>query len=274
MRLKKIISGAEIGAERAALDTAILNNIPHGGWVTKGRKAKDDIVLHSYTVTESTASDYKKCAELNAKASDGTLIFTHGKLTDHLLWIQKYAHKHDKPCLHIDLNKTYRFTAANLIYKWMHEIEILNCGGSRASEDKEIYSAVFSILNLLLFTKTLQIDDAQDSRQEFDLKHCTVKTPETVEQAVQFLISTMSVKERLQFARISPPKELDDYFFSLALCIHPDLLTPESPLFKDCQREMGSILTEDSEAYVEAYNFILEKTWEKVKAEYRLRVVK
>jgi len=35
--LKKIISGGQIGAERAALDVAIGNGISHGGWVPKDR---------------------------------------------------------------------------------------------------------------------------------------------------------------------------------------------------------------------------------------------
>jgi len=39
--VQKIISGAQTGADRAALDCAIFRDIPHGGWCPKGRKAKD-----------------------------------------------------------------------------------------------------------------------------------------------------------------------------------------------------------------------------------------
>ena len=39
--LTKIISGAQTGADRAALDWAIFRDIPHGGWCPKGRKAED-----------------------------------------------------------------------------------------------------------------------------------------------------------------------------------------------------------------------------------------
>jgi len=39
--LKKIISGGQTGADRAALDFAIRHKIPHGGWVPKGRLAED-----------------------------------------------------------------------------------------------------------------------------------------------------------------------------------------------------------------------------------------
>jgi hypothetical protein len=33
----KIVSGGQTGADRAALDWAIENGIPHGGWCPKGR---------------------------------------------------------------------------------------------------------------------------------------------------------------------------------------------------------------------------------------------
>ena len=35
--IKKIISGGQTGADRAALDAAIELGIPHGGWIPKGR---------------------------------------------------------------------------------------------------------------------------------------------------------------------------------------------------------------------------------------------
>jgi predicted Rossmann fold nucleotide-binding protein DprA/Smf involved in DNA uptake len=38
LRITKIISGGQAGADRAALDMAIELGIPHKGWVSKGRK--------------------------------------------------------------------------------------------------------------------------------------------------------------------------------------------------------------------------------------------
>ncbi len=37
----KILSGGQTGADRAALDWAIANNVAHGGWCPKGRRAED-----------------------------------------------------------------------------------------------------------------------------------------------------------------------------------------------------------------------------------------
>jgi len=47
--IDKIVSGGQTGADRAALDFAIRHNMPHGGWVPKGRRASDS--PHIYDVT-------------------------------------------------------------------------------------------------------------------------------------------------------------------------------------------------------------------------------
>ena len=38
--LKKIISGCQTGADIAAIDAAIDNGFPYGGWVPKGRRTE------------------------------------------------------------------------------------------------------------------------------------------------------------------------------------------------------------------------------------------
>jgi hypothetical protein len=50
--LRKIVSGGQTGADRAALDFAIEWNIPHGGWVPKGRQAEDGKVPEKYRLME------------------------------------------------------------------------------------------------------------------------------------------------------------------------------------------------------------------------------
>jgi hypothetical protein len=37
--ITKLLSGAQAGTDRAALDWAILHDIPYDGWCPKGRKA-------------------------------------------------------------------------------------------------------------------------------------------------------------------------------------------------------------------------------------------
>ena len=51
-----------------------------------------------------TRGGYPKRTEQNVIDSDGTVIFTYGKLTTGSEMTQKFARKHNKPCLHIDLD--------------------------------------------------------------------------------------------------------------------------------------------------------------------------
>jgi len=58
--VKKIISGGQTGADRAALDFAIKHKIPHGGWVPKGRIAEDGPLDKNYRLTEMPTTSYQK----------------------------------------------------------------------------------------------------------------------------------------------------------------------------------------------------------------------
>ena len=56
--LTKIVSGGQTGADRAALDTAIKFNVPHGGWITKGRKTESGPLPDFYNLQEMNTRDY------------------------------------------------------------------------------------------------------------------------------------------------------------------------------------------------------------------------
>jgi len=48
MTIKKIISGAQTGADRGALDAALDLGLPVGGWVPRGRRAEDGPIPDRY----------------------------------------------------------------------------------------------------------------------------------------------------------------------------------------------------------------------------------
>ena len=52
-----------------------------------------------------TTKSYPKRTEKNVVDSDGTVIFTHGKLTGGSLLTRKKAVEHGKPVIHRDMNK-------------------------------------------------------------------------------------------------------------------------------------------------------------------------
>src|SRR5258705_662903 len=54
---KKIISGRQTGADRAALDVAIELNFTHGGWSPSGHLAQECIIYSSYNHPATTSCD-------------------------------------------------------------------------------------------------------------------------------------------------------------------------------------------------------------------------
>lgn len=63
--IKKLISGGQTGADRAALDVAIPFKTPHGGWIPKGRKAEDGPLSDKYQLQEMSTGSYPKRTEPN-----------------------------------------------------------------------------------------------------------------------------------------------------------------------------------------------------------------
>lgn len=101
--IKKIISGGQIGADQAALDVAIKLGVPNGGWIQKGRKTQRGFLPGKYQLKEMPVAGFKERIEQNIIDSDGTVIISHGNLTGGSDYGQKMAKKHNRPCLHIDL---------------------------------------------------------------------------------------------------------------------------------------------------------------------------
>ena len=150
--IQKIISGGQTGADRAALDFAIQHNIPHGGWIPKGRKAEDGTLPEKYHLQEMPTGSYPKRTEKNVLDSDGTLIVSHGLLTGGSALTTGFAEHHGKPWIHIDLEITSYPEAARMIREWVGQngIKIMNVAGARGSKDPEIYQAVTELLEATL----------------------------------------------------------------------------------------------------------------------------
>ena len=94
-----------------------------------------------------TAS-YPKRTEKNILDSDGTLIFSRGKLTGGSALTRKLAKQHDKPWVHVDLDQMDAVIAADIIAGWIarHNIQIMNVAGPRASKDPGIHDFVVGVL--------------------------------------------------------------------------------------------------------------------------------
>ena len=60
---------------------AIQLDIPHGGWIPKGRITEDGVLPDKYRLQEMPTESYQKRTEKNILEADGTLIVSRGKLT-------------------------------------------------------------------------------------------------------------------------------------------------------------------------------------------------
>ena len=150
--VKKIVSGGQTGADRAALDFAIKHNIPHGGWVPKYRAAEDGKVPDVYELQEMPTQSYSRRTEQNAIDSDGTVIISHGRLRGGSAFAAKMAKKHDRPWLHLDMAKLAVDKAGRRLQKWVDDnsISVLNLAGPRQSSDPAIYDVTMKVLEAAL----------------------------------------------------------------------------------------------------------------------------
>jgi hypothetical protein len=77
--LGRIVSGGQTGPDRAALDFAIANRVPYGGWCPRGGRAEDlsspPGLLARYPCLRETASEDERVRTArNVRDSDATLI--------------------------------------------------------------------------------------------------------------------------------------------------------------------------------------------------------
>ena len=81
-----------------------------------------------------------------------------------------------------------------------NEIEIFNVAGSRDSKDPAIYGLVTVILELVFTLSTVKDPRSEPARNimETDIPEA-IDQPETVDEAVTFLISMLSLKDNQRF---------------------------------------------------------------------------
>ena len=149
VHIPKIISGGQTGADRAALDWAIANNIPYGGWCPKGRLAEDGVIDVKYNLQETPKAEYIQRTEWNVRDSDATVIFSIAPtLTGGSLATADLASAHQKPCLHLSAAQSTTENARNFREFMMeHKIGALNVAGPRISGEPGVGRLVTDIFN-------------------------------------------------------------------------------------------------------------------------------
>jgi hypothetical protein len=201
--VSKIVSGGQTGVDRAALDAAIRLGIAYGGWVPKGRLAEDGPLPETYRMRETASAAYSERTERNVIDSDGTLIISRGELTGGSEATREAAIRHERPWLHVDLNRTSAFLSAVRITDWLrdHGIRILNVAGPRASKDPRIYQDTLALLESVFFLS--QAPAAGTDEAVYEAAAVAKGLPENLRQAVERLIEDVPFKDRVILANMS-----------------------------------------------------------------------
>ncbi|HWP00237.1 MAG TPA: MFS transporter [Methylococcus sp.] len=149
--VRRIVSGGQTGADRAALDWAIAHGIDHGGWCPRGRRAEDGIIDARYRLREIASASYRTRTRRNVEDSDGTLILNLGPLEGGTLATRRHAKRLGKPCLVLQLDAREIEDLCRQAIDWLraHEIGCLNIAGPRESARPGTYATVTLFLDRL-----------------------------------------------------------------------------------------------------------------------------
>jgi hypothetical protein len=147
-----IISGAQTGVDRAALDAAIACGLDYGGAIPRGRLAEDGpIDLHYAELTELKSDDYAARTRRNVRNADATLIICPGLPEGGTALTERIACEIGRPVLVVDIDNETSSTAIDRMRAWLDSLApaVLNIAGPRESRYPGLYARVRDILEEL-----------------------------------------------------------------------------------------------------------------------------
>lgn len=147
-----IISGAQTGVDRAALDAAIACGLDYGGSIPRGRLAEDGPVSQHYaTLIELHSGDYAVRTRRNVRDADATLILCPGPPEGGTALTESIARRLKRPVLVMDIDRETRRAAIKRIHAWLdaHKPAVLNIAGPRESRYPGVYARVRDMLEKL-----------------------------------------------------------------------------------------------------------------------------
>ncbi|MAG67102.1 MAG: hypothetical protein CMK74_14735 [Pseudomonadales bacterium] len=148
MKLRKVISGGQTGADRAGLEAAKVCGIETGGHAPRGYRTldgEDRTLKTDYGVEEHTSNAYPPRTEVNVRNADATLRFAIRWQSPGERCTAKFLNKWLKP--YLDIVPT-RPPAVEEVVAWLntHEVEVLNIAGNSEKSAPGIYEAVLEYL--------------------------------------------------------------------------------------------------------------------------------
>ena len=148
----KIISGAQTGVDRAALDAAIACGLDYGGSIPRGRRAEDGPLAKSYTaLKELQSDDYAVRTRRNVLDAEATIILCPGAPDGGTALTERIARELGRPVMVVDIDRHTKNSAMNLLHAWLNTLSpsVLNIAGPRESKSPGVYTRAYDILQKL-----------------------------------------------------------------------------------------------------------------------------
>jgi hypothetical protein len=149
MTLAKIISGGQTGVDHGALDAALDNKFPCGGWCPPGRMAEDGTIDDIYPMSEMDHGSYAERTRQNVIDSDGTVIIYFGELEGGTkVTLQNCIHM-KKPYELINAQENSETRATEVILRFVESFSIntLNVAGPRQSKAPEAHDYAYKVMS-------------------------------------------------------------------------------------------------------------------------------
>lgn len=148
----KIISGAQTGVDRAALDAAIESGIDAGGWCPEGRISEDGTIPEKYPVQVLKDAGYRQRTRKNVVDSDGTVIIYFGYPSGGTELTISFCIKEHKPYVLIDAEEISIKRASTKVLSFIekHSIITLNVAVPRAGGEPRAYEYAYQLISTIL----------------------------------------------------------------------------------------------------------------------------
>lgn len=148
----KIVSGAQSGVDRAALDAAMERGVEVGGWCPEGRTASDGVIPAKYPVRELAGAGYRQRTKQNVMDSDGTAVFYFGFPVGGTELTIRLCIQEKKPYVLIDAEELSVDRAAEkiLLFIKLQSLSVLNVAGPGADREPRGYNFTEAVIFKLL----------------------------------------------------------------------------------------------------------------------------
>lgn len=141
MKVEKIISGGQTGADQGGLRAGKALGLQTGGYAPKGFRTLigPDTRLRSYGLKETESSDYPPRTKKNVQSSDGTIRFARNFNSYGEICTLKAIMQSGKPFMDVDLRK---MPNVSKVRNWLikNKIRILNIAGNADSPGSKAIS--------------------------------------------------------------------------------------------------------------------------------------